>query len=125
MSSRLYSGRIVAIRPVLGGLESRELLSQIAIPDKAKARIATISELPTAPSQAVSTVPANGDLNPYGVAFVPRAFAGGGCSGRGMPWCRTSTTAATWRARARRSCDRAGRPAINQVEYPLRRLDGG
>jgi hypothetical protein len=78
MSSRPYSSRIVAIRPVLEGLESRELLSHIAIPDNAKARIATISQLPTAPSQAVSTVPANGDVNPYGVAFVPRGFAGGG-----------------------------------------------
>ena len=53
MNSRLYSSRIVAIRPVLEGLESRELLSHIAIPDNAKARIATISQLPTAPSQAV------------------------------------------------------------------------
>src|SRR5215813_8543126 len=25
-----------------------------------------------------STVPANGDLNPYGVAFVPQGFPGGG-----------------------------------------------
>jgi hypothetical protein len=78
MSSRPYSSRIVAIRPVLEGLESRELLSHIAIPDNAKAPIATISQLSTAPSQAVSTVPANGDVNPYGVAFVPRGFAGAG-----------------------------------------------
>ena len=26
-----------------------------------------------------STIPANGDLNPYGVAFVPPGFPGGGC----------------------------------------------
>src|SRR5579863_8135910 len=29
------------------------------------------------PVQVVSTVPANGDVNPYGVAFVPMSFAGG------------------------------------------------
>lgn len=29
------------------------------------------------PVQVVSTIPANGDLNPYGVAFVPPSFAGG------------------------------------------------
>lgn len=28
--------------------------------------------------QAVSTVPPNGDVNPYGVAFVPQGFEGGG-----------------------------------------------
>ena len=28
------------------------------------------------PVQAVSTVPANGDVNPYGVAFVPNGFPG-------------------------------------------------
>ena len=27
---------------------------------------------------ASSTIPANGDLNPYGVAFVPEHFPGGG-----------------------------------------------
>ena len=32
---------------------------------------------PTMPTMSVSTVPSNGDLNPYGVAFVPSGFAGG------------------------------------------------
>ena len=31
-----------------------------------------------APARAVSTIPANGDLNPYGVAFVPAHFPAGG-----------------------------------------------
>jgi hypothetical protein len=78
MSLRPYSGRVVAIRPVLEGLESRELLSHVATPDKAMARAATISQLATAPVQMVSTVPANGDVNPYGVVFVPKGFAGRG-----------------------------------------------
>ena len=30
------------------------------------------------PVRSVSTVPANGDLNPYGVAFVPPGFPAGG-----------------------------------------------
>jgi hypothetical protein len=34
--------------------------------------------LPTAAAQAVNTVPANGDVNPYGVAFVPEGFRGAG-----------------------------------------------
>jgi hypothetical protein len=36
--------------------------------------------LPT-PVQTVSTVPANGDLNPYGAAFVPSGFPGGALKG--------------------------------------------
>src|SRR5690242_17137469 len=28
--------------------------------------------------QIISTVPSNGDLNPYGVAFVPKNFSSGG-----------------------------------------------
>ncbi len=36
-----------------------------------------IPHLPASPTSA-STVPANGDINPYGVAFVPPAFPGGG-----------------------------------------------
>lgn len=34
--------------------------------------------LATSPLQTTSTVPHNGDQNPYGVAFVPRDFAAGG-----------------------------------------------
>jgi hypothetical protein len=37
-----------------------------------------IPSLPAAPAFAASTIPSNGDLNPYGVAFVPRGFPGGG-----------------------------------------------
>jgi DNA-binding beta-propeller fold protein YncE len=41
-------------------------------------RTPLLPQLATSPLQVVSTVPANGDLNPYGVAFVPREFAPGG-----------------------------------------------
>jgi hypothetical protein len=38
----------------------------------------TITQLHSAPMRTVSTVPANGDVNPYGVAFVPSEFPTGG-----------------------------------------------
>lgn len=37
-----------------------------------------LSQLPAGPSLAVSTVPPNGDVNPYGVAFAPSNFVTGG-----------------------------------------------
>jgi uncharacterized protein (TIGR03118 family) len=37
-----------------------------------------LPELPNAVQQSFSTVGANGDVNPYGVAFVPQNFKGGG-----------------------------------------------
>ena len=37
-----------------------------------------LPRLSSSPLQVVSTVPANGDVNPYGVAFVPHDFASGG-----------------------------------------------
>ena len=37
-----------------------------------------ITTVPPNPTFTVSTVPANGDINPYGVAFVPRGFPSGG-----------------------------------------------
>jgi hypothetical protein len=37
-----------------------------------------ISKLPVRPTKSVSTVPANGDVNPYAVAVIPAGFAAGG-----------------------------------------------
>ena len=37
-----------------------------------------VPNLSNFPEQTVSTIAANGDLNPYGVAFVPQDFQGGG-----------------------------------------------
>jgi hypothetical protein len=78
MKMRSQSGRSVAVRPVLEGLETRELLSQVAVPYRRVVRVPTINQIATTMPQTVSTVPANGDVNPYGVAFVPKGFAGGG-----------------------------------------------
>jgi hypothetical protein len=40
-----------------------------------------LASLPFSPSLSVSTVPPNGDINPYGVAFVPHGFPGGMLAG--------------------------------------------
>ncbi len=37
-----------------------------------------IPNLTSTPTVSASTVPSNGDLNPYGVAFVPHGFPAGG-----------------------------------------------
>jgi hypothetical protein len=37
-----------------------------------------IGQLPAQPKESVSTVPANGDVNPYGAAVAPVGFPGGG-----------------------------------------------
>jgi hypothetical protein len=42
-----------------------------------------ITQLPSTPDSSVSTVPANGDVNPYGVAFVPTSFPTGGLANPG------------------------------------------
>ncbi len=44
---------------------------------------AILSELSTTNLVSTATVPANGDVNPYGVAFVPRQFPHGGLLSRG------------------------------------------
>jgi hypothetical protein len=40
--------------------------------------LAVLPRLPSAPTLSGSTVPRNGDLNPYGIAFVPAGFPEGG-----------------------------------------------
>src|SRR6516165_9789981 len=56
-------------RPILEGLEERWLLD---------ASPPIIPNLTPTPQLTASTVPPNGDVNPYGVAFVPKGFAKGG-----------------------------------------------
>jgi uncharacterized protein (TIGR03118 family) len=48
-----------------------------AVPTVAQ-KAPVLANLPSAAEQIISTVPSNGDLNPYGVAFVPQGFPGGG-----------------------------------------------
>ena len=56
-------------------LESRTLLSATAM---AAQQASVISKLAATPNLIASTVPENGDVNPYGVAFVPAGIAAGG-----------------------------------------------
>ena len=77
-----------AVRPTLEGLEARELLSMmVPLPVTevhalhTRTHVSTIAQLSMASPTTASTVPpANGDVNPYGVAFVPPGFPTGGCS---------------------------------------------
>jgi hypothetical protein len=63
-------------------LETRTLLSATAMGSLASMTAMThtsvVSHLAATPNFNVSTVPNNGDLNPYGVAFVPQVVVGGG-----------------------------------------------
>jgi hypothetical protein len=73
------------VQPSCEALESRQVLSSTGLGSSlaiqhAQTAVTTtstdsfISQLPSAPTSSVSTVPANGDVNPYGVAKVPRGF---------------------------------------------------
>ncbi len=77
------------MRPSLDALEGRALLdgtlphikhlavaAEISAAKRATAPI--VPNLPAAPTSRVTTVPANGDVNPSGVAVVPAGFPGGG-----------------------------------------------
>src|ERR1700678_2353213 len=70
-------------RHVVGRI-ARILLAVAAVfagsPDRVMASAITDNQtrvLPF-PNQPVSTIPSNGDVNPYGVAFVPEGFPSGG-----------------------------------------------
>jgi hypothetical protein len=85
-----------ALRPSYDRLEPRELLSGAArlIPDAIMPHPRILAQqrgrqhhkfsgpivrrLHPQPDASWSTVPPDGDVNPYGVAFVPKAFPGGG-----------------------------------------------
>ncbi len=85
MRSRYRPVRRPRLSPVVDGLEPRALLSsmrpfaaEFSLMNRGAHRNAVVTQLPQAPVVTASTVPANGDLNPYGTAFVPRGFPGGG-----------------------------------------------
>jgi hypothetical protein len=52
--------------------------ANLMLADGARPRSPLIPQLSIAPTFVDLTVPRNGDVNPYGVAFVPRDFPGGG-----------------------------------------------
>jgi hypothetical protein len=85
MTSYLHrKGAARAVRPVVDRLESRALLNAAVAPHagvttlRAMKHLSTIAEITKTKPQTASTVPANGDVNPYGVAFVPSGFPSGG-----------------------------------------------
>ncbi len=63
------------------------------VPEKAP----ILPNLNNFPEQTASTMGANGDVNPYGVAFVPQDFKGGGLLTQGTFWSPISTIATTSR----------------------------
>src|SRR5271166_1213714 len=82
MTQRPKTARSRAARPTLEGLEARALLSDMST---ANAEVSAVQAHPTSqsilhnltPRLTVSAVAANGDNNPYGVAFIPKDFPGG------------------------------------------------
>ena len=84
MRLRPRTARLRAASPVLEGLETRAMLSHVATPmaESPRRRLTPLRlDHRSAPQSALTTattVPANGDVNPYGVAFVPSGFPTGG-----------------------------------------------
>ncbi len=83
MTQRPKTARSRAARPTLEGLEARALLSDMST---AHAEVSALRAHPTSqsilqnltPLLTATTVAANGDNNPYGVAFIPKDFPAGG-----------------------------------------------
>src|SRR5438309_2324458 len=85
MSAHVRPSRRRNARPTCEPLEGRSLLSATSILPGAGPTLAAevraaqaTTATPLVPTATVSTVPANGDVNPYGVAFVPKGFPKGG-----------------------------------------------
>ena len=90
MTDRKRLARERKARPIVDVLEPRALLSQMTMPsaeimtDSARTKpVPIVSQLTTTNETTVSTVPGNGDVNPYGVAFVPWGFPSGGATRAG------------------------------------------
>ena len=62
---------------LIAGLAALTWLLSVGLADSERHE-PIIPELSATPTQSPSTVPANGDVNPYGVAFVPHGFPAGG-----------------------------------------------
>src|SRR5271166_5869479 len=83
MTQRPKTARSRAARPTLEGLEARALLREMSA---AHAEVSALHAHPTSqsilqnltPRLTATTVAANGDNNPYGVAFIPKDFPAGG-----------------------------------------------
>ena len=89
MLQKMSLSRRRAVRPTLDFLEERSLLNA-ALPRMdhglrttaevrdARSMSPIVPNLPSTPDAKLTTVPASGDVNPYGVALVPAGFPRGG-----------------------------------------------
>lgn len=71
------AGGIATPLPFIGPVAPADLIGAASHP-KADNDSPLVDQLATASPTTISTVPANGDVNPYGVAIVPQDFAPGG-----------------------------------------------
>jgi hypothetical protein len=83
MTAKSRSPRNRSARLAVESLEGRTLLSTLAptaasVPSGHGLPTPIVTQLPGTGAQNFSTIPSNGDVNPYGVAFVPTGFKGGG-----------------------------------------------
>src|SRR6266566_2747371 len=69
---RRYSFLILPVAILLA------LIGNAAFAAEDRDNLPVIPNLPASPALSISTVPSNGDVNPYGVAFVPGSFPSGG-----------------------------------------------
>ena len=70
MTHRFVSGSLVLVSATLAGA--------VAAADRPAHEMSVVPNLTATPTAIASTVPANGDVNPYGIAFVPARFPRGG-----------------------------------------------
>jgi hypothetical protein len=96
---RARGTRLNVARPCLFSAAAALLMAHSAIAD------ADDNFQQILPFQTVtaSTIPSNGDVNPYGVALCPALFLAGGFSIRVISWFLTSTTRRMSRGLALRS----------------------
>lgn len=91
MFNSLRSSRRRQMRPLLHSLEERTLMSasmpqlprgmgvsaEVVAAKRKHPAPPIVPSLPAAPSSKLTTVPASGEVNPYGVAIVPKGSSGG------------------------------------------------
>lgn len=74
----VVTGTIAVLAFACGGGTDNPTVSTQSSALGAAAPLAVVPNLTPAPTFSDNTVPGNGDINPYGVAFVPQGFPAGG-----------------------------------------------
>ena len=116
MFQGLRSSHRRQVRPSVNALEERTLLNATVphleprlrrgqeVFDAKKKLGPIVPNLPVTPTVSYTTVPSNGDLNPYGLAVVPAGFPGGGVLHAGDYLVSNFNDKANTQGTARRSC---------------------